>query len=131
MSHEVEVDWSSATVAPSSGASTSLELRVELTPEPDGFWRNAFDDLRQRRGDGRAGWPEKSWASYGGKLSVGYQPGDEDAIRSALDELVRDVNPLADTLEADWDTRVAKKEADVEALRRAAENATERFRSGS
>lgn len=128
--YSVKIDWATATVKPQG--SGSLELRVQFGPEPgDSHWRNAFEELKDRTStDGRL--PPDSWVNslQGDRISVGLAPGtSEDSLRTALDELVEAANERAEEIRMESDERKRAEADSAEALQRAADEATERFRS--
>jgi hypothetical protein len=129
--YNVIIDWDSAEVIPKKD---TLELRVRLANEPtDNHWRSAFDELGQSHAGQIGRLPAGTWVNSptGSYVTAGgIEPGTEDAVREGLDELVDAVNIRAGQIKAEWDERTGFRADQEEALRHAADDATQRFRSG-
>jgi hypothetical protein len=126
---DLSVDWSTSQVTPEPD---HLKLRVALDGEPDTFWKNAFDQLRQEMPSkslqaGQDWWVDSPSHKF---LSVGGFGEDDDisALRRQLDEVVASANERAKKARLESEE---KKRADAEAsarLRAAAEDLQKRFR---
>jgi hypothetical protein len=128
---EVGIDWSTAEVAVTgTDRGESLQLTVQLAPEPDTFWNNEFSRLRERR---VVPVPRTDWwvdAPSFGKLTIGgVKPGSEAEIREVLDEMVAEANPAAEQARREWEEKRKANEKASSQRSKAAREMTERFRS--
>jgi len=127
--YKTEINWTSATVI---AENDRLRLRVQVVPDPDPHWRDAFDDIAQRVSSeiGRLPGGTRIDSLSSNMVTVrGFPPDTEDLVRTTLDDVVIAVNEEAEALKSEWDEDQAKKAAKEQALQQAADEATARFRS--
>lgn len=124
---EVVIDWSTATVKVNG---QTLQLEVDLEPEPSHFWTAAFNELRSRRTrelkhDWLVNAPSHRHLTVGG-----VKPGSEEEVREGLEEMVGIANRQAPL---DWEAHLDQQEVLQEEARARESDAgemTERFRTG-
>ena len=110
----------------------ALRLRVQVDPDPDSYWKRAFDDIADRASTeiGRRSPSGARVDSVSSRFITVWdiQPGTESAVHDALDEIVAAANEEAAYLKRESHESEAKNAARAEALARAADEATEIFR---
>jgi len=127
---QVSIDWATANVTDITVTGQSLQLEVELEPEPSRFWTSAFNEVRPHRPLAvRHHW----WVNSPSHRSLtvgGGEPGSEEEVRKGLEELVGIANRQAprDRKAHEDKQRVLQEEARVR--KSAAGEMTERFRTG-
>jgi hypothetical protein len=129
---DVAIDWSTADVAVSgSGGHAHLQQSVQVEPEPDSFWRNAFDRLRERRSrEVRHDWWVNS-PSFKTLTVGGLKDGPEDEVRAELDEMVAQTNAAAERDRHEFKARKQTEAAEAKEREEAARSMTDRFRSSN
>jgi hypothetical protein len=129
MYETIAIDWETAEVKDEDGR---LVLKVNLNEVPDKIWVEQFGTIAEgrNRNVGAGHW-EVSWP-YGPLQATvkvtGVSAGTEDAVREALNDLIKHVNENAER-----DRRAASEQAetDQQTAARTAHEMTERFRSGT
>jgi hypothetical protein len=123
----VSITWSTAQVV--KGPCHTLELRAALDPPPDLAWDRAFDQrIPQGPIDGQ--WTPP--AIEGGRSIVVrgiLKSVDEEALRTWLDNLVKDVNTLAERIRQEEVEASARWVVANEEAERRAREMQERLRS--
>jgi hypothetical protein len=128
--YAIRIDWSTATV---TADNPSLIYSVKLNDDPDNYWRNEFDILRDRLHTEAGAAPRGFWVNsashFGLELTGGMDPGDEERVRYVLDDLVQRTNDAATRAREAESDKAREEAARLEELQRAAQRATERLRS--
>lgn len=127
---DVIIDWSTAEVTSQHG---SLQLDVQLVPEPDSYWKNAFSRIAERRHeevrDDPHGWftnmPSSDWLNVQ-RVAVG----QEDETRAALEEMIKAANDGAARDRVEEAKKRAGEERESKEREQAVRDMTDRFRSG-
>jgi len=130
--YELAVDWSTADVIGDRG---TLTFSVQLNEEPDSYWRNEFEPVRQRVQQ-QVGTVPDLWfdaaPAIGTQLSGGgFRPDNVPLVRQTLDDMVELVNTQAANALADAEEKQREEEARAGELRQEAKKATELFRADS
>ncbi len=121
---DISIDWSTATVTRDK---ERLTLEIELTDEPDTFWKDEFTRLRDDQPLARDFMPSTPYSTKMNVHGIGGAEAVED-VRRQLDELVAQANVEAVRARREWETKETHEAERTEALDRKAEEITKGFR---
>src|SRR4051812_14904102 len=125
---EITLEWASAEV---TAAGVDLALRIPLCARPDPDWLREFEGLRVSRhleARGNA-WMAEPVDERNAIRVLRVIPGDEAAIREALDEMVSLASARAEQSRAEEAARERREQELLAQARQQAAEMTERFRS--
>ena len=125
---EITLVWTSAEV---EAVGIDLALRVPLSSHPDSDWLREFEELRVSRHLEARGvaWTAEGVDDRDAIRVLRVMPGDEAAIREALDVMVALAGSRVEHIRAEEAARRRREDEELAQARQQAAEMTERFRS--
>jgi len=129
--YSISINWSTADV---KADRDSLALRVDLSEEPDTYWKSAFGELREEFNSSLVRSGQDWWVNSPHRDELGVGGLREDVsleeVRDELDTLVSRANQRAQEIRTASEQDQAKRAADHERLQAQADEMTRQLREG-